>query len=240
LLKYIKEINLSISDELFGRFETARPAWAKVGTFVECESWDFDVDLDDAIRQPSLEEVKVDGTIYRGNFSYPDSEQLSEKFWVVYKPDFYINTWDDKPGELSQSAMVLVNVIEIIETSEASRNKNSYIRLSVDRVIPFQEIATYFEPSYDKNPVHGFHGWTEKNKYAYWDGYFREIDNDLILIEAGGQGDVSAWFVCQKRAECEAPVVILYSHYLISKLFTFFGNCPLTKKQWEEIDLYCR
>jgi hypothetical protein len=244
-LNYVEEVDLNLSNKLKDRFNRVRPSWAKIGTFVSCGDWWFsNCNDDDNLQQPSLEDLKEPSKIYRGSFSYLKSEHLIGKFWVVYKPDFSISTWfNDKPEELSQSAMVLVSPIEkIFEDAEddLSSIKASYFNFYVDRVIPFNEIANYFEPSYSQVPLSAFQGVIENKKDPYWQKYYQIVDRDLVLIEAHAQGDVSAWFVCQKRDNCDAPVVILYSSNFITELFTFFGNCPLTCKQWETIERYCQ
>jgi hypothetical protein len=62
-----------------------------------------------------------------------------------------------------------------------------------------------------------------------------------MFVEAYAQpGYTYEWFICQQRDEHEAPVVILYSHIFGSQLFTVFGNCLLTRAQWENVDLCCR
>ncbi len=219
-------------------------SWARAKTVVQCEELYLNGNNEEDFDKPSLEELKIVGKIFKGQFSYCNLDllELSDRFWVIWKPDFSITTWfDNKPEDLSRSAIVLVNPIEEIEASASHHTTYSYIIFSVDLVIPFPEIAKYFEQTNSQNPLPGFNGWTEQTKYNYWDKYIRIIDKDIMSFEAyGGQGYVCEWFVCQKRDEHEDPVVILYSHSLGSQLFTVFGNCLLTGSQWENIDLCCR
>jgi hypothetical protein len=201
-------------------------------------------DDEDDFEQPSLSDFQVPGEIFKGQFSYCNFDllELNERFWVIYKPGFSITTWfNDKPEDLSRSAIVLVNPISTIENSENYDTIYSYIKFSVDLVVPFPEIANYFKPTACQNPLPGFDGWTEQTKYSYWGKYSRIIDKDIMLVEAYAQpGYTYEWFICQKRDEYEDPVVILYCHTFGSQSFTVFGNCVLTREQWENIDLCCR
>jgi hypothetical protein len=220
------------------------PSWAKVKTVVQCEELYLNGDDEDDFDRPSLADLKIPEKIFKGQFSHCNFDllELNDRFWVIYKPDFSITTWfNDKPEDLSQSAIVLVHPIETIETSENYDTIYSYIKFSVDLVIPFSEIAKYFEPTDCQIPLPGFAGLTEQTKYNYWEQYIRIIDKDIIFIEAyGAQGYVYEWFICQKLDEYESPVVILYHHICGSQSFTVFGNCVLTREQWENIDLCCR
>ncbi|PSB58605.1 hypothetical protein [Chamaesiphon polymorphus] len=237
-MKYIKEIDLSVSDEAYNHLNQIRPLWARIGTFVECESWDSDTE--DDLEQPSLAEITVKGKIYRGSFSCPTSEQLGETFWVIYKPDFSIFTWfNDKPEELPRSGIALVKVIEVLETFINCSFKENFVRFSVDRVIPFPDIARYFEVSSSGNPFPFFKRLIDADEDSFWQ-YDRIRMGDLIMISVSCQADVGAWLVCQQRDRGEAPTIIVYHENWISDLFTFAGHCQLTYKQWQEIDLHCR
>jgi hypothetical protein len=213
------------------------PSWARVKTFMQGEELYLNGNDEDDFNQPSLADLQP-GKILKGMFSCKNlgDWEISDRFWFIYKPDLSITTWfDNKPEDLSQSAIVLVNPIERID------NRYGYIKFYIDLVIPFSEIANYFEPTDCIIPLPGFNGLTEQTKYSYWDKYIRIIDRELMLFEVyGGQGYVYEWFICQKINEYEAPVVILYSHTFGSLSFTIFGNCLLTREQWENIDLCCR
>jgi hypothetical protein len=237
-LKYIKEIDLSVSEEGYNYLNDIRPLWARIGTFVECESWNSDTE--DDLEQPSLAEITVKCKIYEGSFSCPALEQLGESFWVIYKPDFSIFTWfNDKPKELPRSGIVLVKVVEIVKTFISCSFRQNFIRFSVDRVIPFPEIARYFEKSHSENTFPFFKWLIDAGEDSFWQ-YDRVSRGDLIMISVSCQADVGAWLVCQQRDEDEDPIIIVYHENWISGLFTFAGHCQLTYKQWEEIDLHCR
>jgi hypothetical protein len=242
-LKYIKEIDLAISDRIHKSFNEARPSWAKAGTFIECEAWYFDTDNEEDDLQDVLllADVKPEQK-YIGSFSYPNSEQLSQQFWVVYKPDFSVFTWlDDKPGELSQSAMVLVNPLEkTYPDAENIGGITSYLRFEVVKVLPFRSMANYLEPIYSENPLIHFHEIVCGNINTYWEYFSKVIDRDLILIEAWIQGDVGAWFVCYYPSEYDAPTLLFYTYRPILESYQFFGNCPLSQEQWKNLELYCK
>jgi hypothetical protein len=126
-------------------------------------------DTEDDLEQPSLAEITVKGKIYEGSFSCPTSEQLGETFWVIYKPDFSIFTWfNDKSEELHRSGIVLVKVIEILETFINCSFKENFIRFSVDRVIQFPEIARYFETSHSENPFSFFKRLIDAGEDLFW------------------------------------------------------------------------
>jgi hypothetical protein len=242
-LKYIEEIDFSTSDRIHSIFNGARPSWAKAGTFIQCWSWYFNTDNeDDDLKDVLLlADVKPE-QIYTGSFSYPNSEQLSQQFWVVYKPDFSVFTWlDDKPGELSQSAMVLVSPLEkTYPDAEGIGSITIYLRFSVVKVVPFRSIADYFEPVYTENPLIHFHEIVHGHINTYWQYFYKIIDRDLILIEAGLQCDVGAWFICQQRSEYDDPLVLFYTYNLMGDSYQFFGNCPLSQEQWKNIESYCK
>lgn len=236
-LEFIEEssiLNVRTPPSSFG----STPSWAIIKTFIQCEELYLNGNDENDFNQPSLADIKVSGKILKGMFSCENlgDWEISDRFWFVYKPDLSITTWfDNKPEDLSQSAIVLVNPIERID------NIYGYLKFYIDLVIPFSEIANYFEPTDCLIPLPGFHGLTEQSKYSYWDEYIRTTDRELMLFEVyGGQGYVCEWFVCHKISEYETPVVILYSHTFGSLSFTIFGNCLLTREQWENIDLCCR
>ncbi|PSB55230.1 hypothetical protein [Chamaesiphon polymorphus] len=213
------------------------PSWAIVKTFAQCEELYLNGNDEDDFTQPSLANIES-GKILKGMFSCNNlgDWELSERFWFVYKPDLSTTTWfDNKPEELSQSAIVLANPIETIDSIQC------YIKFHIDLVIPFSKIANYFEPTDCQIPLPGFNGLTEQTKYSYWQKYIRITDGKLMFFEAyDGSGYACEWFVCQKRDEYKAPVVILYSHSFGSFSFTVFGNCVLTCEQWENIDNCCQ
>jgi hypothetical protein len=205
------------------------PSWAIVKTFAQCEELYLNGNDEDDFNRPSLADLKVPGRILKGMFSCRNlgDWELSDRFWFVYKPDLSITTWfENKPEDLYQSAIVLVNPIGTID------NIQRYIKFYIELVIPFSEIADYFAPTDCQIPLPGFKGLTEQTKYSYWEEYIRIVDGELMFFEVYGQGDVCEWFICQKRDEYEAPVVILYSHTFGSLSFTVFGNCVLTREQW--------
>lgn len=238
MLKYIEDIDLSMSEKGYTHTNKIRPSWAKIGTFIECESWNSDIE--DDLEQPSLEDLKVQGRVYEGTFSYPTSEKLGKKFWVVYKPDFSIFTWfNNKPEDLSLSGIVLVSLAEIIETTETFSTKYSYIRFSVDRSIKFAEISNHIKPSSSNHPLAFFQGLIDKGSDPFWI-YDRINHENLIMISVSCQADVGAWCICQQQNEDEPPIVIIYHENWISSLSTFFGHCQLTHEIWEKIDSFCR
>jgi hypothetical protein len=87
-------------------------------------------------------------------------------------------------------------------------------------------------------PKRGQSGFERLQEFSFdFDGRVNLI-KDIMLVEAYAQpGYTYEWFIFQKRDEYEDPVVILYCHTFGSQSFTVFGNCVLTREQWENIDL---
>lgn len=193
-----------------------KPSQASVAGYDVCVAWIGEGTVSDDKSVMRMSEPPVEGKNYTLQVNHPFKAGPHDPFWILFQPwDSAVNGWEDFPHELEFARIVKCKPVEIIKKNA----KSNWVVIEVLESMGFSKISDRFAKG--SGPIPSYP--TQRMLRIDW--------NDLIYFNANLEGDVTAWFICQKQGN--QMTMLLYGTAGWHEDFFFTGNRPLSAEEFK-------
>ncbi|MBT5031624.1 MAG: hypothetical protein HOM55_04940 [Proteobacteria bacterium] len=194
------------------------PAWACVAGYDSSIAWIAKGAITKDSSALRMLEVPTAGEHYTLQVNYPFRLESSEDFWALFQPwNSAINGWEDHPNELELSCIVKCKPVEIIKKTK----KLCWLLINVQSLIPFRKITEKIGKGSGGLPLYP----VSRMAHVVW--------SDLNYFDADLEGDISKWFICQKKGQQHTLLIYGTSEWQDS--YFYAGNRPLSIDEFENL-----
>lgn len=201
-----------------------QPDWAKLSGFgTDCIEWS-DNGVHAGEHWLRLDTPPIQGNLYTVKVQMPFTiDSSNQPVWVVWQPAHSsADSWAEFPEKIPQSCLVQIKLQEILEDSKTS----AWIRVEVQQVIPFEQLAQILPPREGKDLCPLF-------EVVFPDGYYKEQSGDWTFISVNAQSNLGSWIVCRQWQD--VPVLLLYREWGFHECELYVGHRSLTPEEWQRL-----
>lgn len=197
-----------------------KPSWASVAGYDNrCVAWIGEGLVTKNKSVIRMTEPPAAGKNYTLEVNHPFRARLLEDCWTLFQPwDSAVNGWEEHPHELEFSRIVKCQPVDVIKKNERSY----WVAINVLDSIEFTEISNRFAKGSGPIPLY------PKSRMLRLDW------KNLIYFHGNLEGDVAAWFICQKQDE--QVTMLLYGISEWHKNFFYAGNRPLSVDEFNILE----